>query len=106
MSAYDLYGLLSGDMIDAKNALEAALGIKFVGRDSLYDGDYFRSGHSDGEHFVLKENVDPFDGEPVESEFPEYSILLYANDTCRSGDLQDSLSMSVPTFSLLRHEYV
>jgi hypothetical protein len=37
-------------------------------------------GDLSGEHLLLKENVDMFDGGAVESDYAEYPVLLYANE--------------------------
>lgn len=105
MAIYDLYGFSSADLKEAKNILEAALSIHFDARDSAYEGgDYFHHGERDGEDFVLKRNVDPFDDEPAELSFPTYPILLYVNDTLRSEELQQKLAQVEGNLVLLRHE--
>ncbi|MDY7574616.1 hypothetical protein [Actimicrobium sp. CCI2.3] len=105
MAIYELYGFLSNDIDEAKNSLESAFNIKFEAHDSSYhEGDYFRSGKSINEHFILKRNVDPYDNEPVEISYSEYPILLYINDTLRSVDLKRKIDQKVSGFILLRHE--
>ncbi|MCH4594217.1 hypothetical protein [Achromobacter xylosoxidans] len=105
MTVYDLYGLLSGDIGEAKSVLESSLGINFGVRESDYQGGgYFQSGNVEGEHFVLKQNVDPFDGDPAETSFPSYKILFYINDTARSAYLQERMLQGAKDFILLRHE--
>lgn len=105
MPTYDLYGFLSDDINGAKNLLETSLGIQFEVRDSDYQGgDYFQWGKASDEHFVLKRNIDPIDGEPAEMTFPEHRILLYVNDTSRSADLQERIIRGARSFVLLRHE--
>jgi hypothetical protein len=105
MAIYDLYGILSADMAEAKESLEAALDINFEARESAYQGgDYFVFGKRTNENFVLKRNVDPLDGEPVEMKFPEYPILLYINDTPRSPDLQKTIDQKANEFILLKHQ--
>jgi hypothetical protein len=105
MAIYDLYGFLSIDIDEAKNLLEAAINIKFEARESSYQGgNYFRSGKTSHEHFVLKRNIDPYDDEPAEMSFPEYPTLFYVNDTLRSDDLQEKMARRAESFVLLRHE--
>ncbi|MGF6805646.1 hypothetical protein OKW30_000772 [Paraburkholderia sp. Clong3] len=105
MTIYDLYGSLSADIDEAKALLEAAIGIQFEAHDSSYQGGgYLRSGKVTGEHFVLKRNLDPFDDEPAELSFPDHAILLYVNDTLRSADLRNSITLMAGSFALLRHE--
>jgi hypothetical protein len=102
---YDLYGILSADMTEAKGILEAALDIHFEARESAYQGgEYFVFGKRTDENFLLKRNLDPIDGEPVEMKFPEYPILLYINDTLRSSDLQNQIGQQANKFVLLKHQ--
>ena len=105
MAVYDLYGFLSADINEVKNFLEDALSLKFDAHESSYQGgDYFRWGENASEHFILKNNVDPFDGEPAEMAFAEYPILFYVNDTLRSADLHEQMLPKIENFILLRHE--
>lgn len=60
-------------------------------------------GRSDSENFVLKFNVDHFDGDPVEQNYPSYKILLYVNATNRSSDIEEAIRQG-GDFKLLRHE--
>ena len=77
MADFDLYGSTSDNLQNARELLEAALNIQFVAGESLYQGgDYYRCGDLRREHFVLKHNIDPIDGEQVEKKFPESKILL------------------------------
>lgn len=104
-STYDLYGSkLSLD--DAKDYLENALKLKFEARESLYHGGaYFRTINEAGEHFDLKRNVDPLDGDPFESNFPSYSVLLYVNTASgRSLEVQSALNAESGQFILLKRE--
>lgn len=101
MAVYDLYGFLPDDLDRARYLLEDFIGIQFAARDSEYQGAYFQWGKTNGEHFVLKRNVDPIDGEASEMSFSEYKILFYVNDSLRSRDLQAKMTQD---FILLRHE--
>ncbi|WP_434608427.1 hypothetical protein [Pseudomonas sp. R1-7] len=102
MVAYDLYGIKDMSLIEAKLNVEKCLGFSFVEKESAYQGGgYYRFDGEEGEGFVLKENVDPFDGEAVEQLFSEYPILLYVDKTIRSDNIGSLLDMK---FSLLRHE--
>jgi hypothetical protein len=60
-------------------------------------------GRSDSENFVLKLNIDPLDGDPVEQNYASYKILLYVNATNRSADIEKVISQG-GGFKLLRHE--
>ena len=105
MPVYDLYGAASDDMNKAKLALEEALKIKFIARDSTYNcGEYFLSGQKGEENFVLKRNLDPFDLAPLEMDFPQYPMLLYVNHTSRSEELFDRIQAGVKELTLLSHK--
>jgi hypothetical protein len=107
MAIYDLYGSQAADLEEARDVLEAALGIRFEARESSYQGgDYFRWGENEAEHLILKRNVDPFDDEPVEESFSQYPILFYVNDTLRSTEVQEQIAQKAPSFALLQHEEV
>lgn len=56
-----------------------------------------------GENFILKLNLDPFDEEPVEQDFSDFSVLLYINATTRSSDIERAIRDG-GGFELLRHE--
>lgn len=105
MAAYELYGFMSNDINGARNLLEASLGIRFDAHESDYQGgEYFQCGNTCGEHFVLKRNIDPVDGEPSEMSFPIYQILFYVNDAPLSIDLLERINQNAKYFVLLRHE--
>jgi hypothetical protein len=105
MANYDLYGLLSTHLCEAKDLLEDLLDIKFEDHESAYQaGNYFKNGKSFEEHFVLKRNLDPFDDEPAEMSFPKHPNLFYVNDSSRSKYLQKILSKKSKIIVLLRHE--
>ena len=105
MAIYDLYGCTSDDICGARELLEAVLSVKFDIRESEYKGgEYFQWGQTNGEHFVLKRNVDPVDGEPAEMSFPAYKTLFYLNDTLHSKELQEKFQQEANIFVRLRHE--
>lgn len=98
----NLYGVFPSDLEEVKSILEMILGVNFDPKDSLYHGEYYQFGQSHNEHFVLKRNVDPLDGEPAEMNFPNFPVLLYANYTRRSSELNDLLGKLPLKFTLLR----
>ncbi|MCP2052737.1 UNVERIFIED_ORG: YHS domain-containing protein [Pseudomonas fluorescens] len=101
---YDLYGTEKLCLLSAKGEVERALGETFEERDSSYlGGVYYMLGRSDSENFVLKLNIDPFDGDPVEQSYSSYKILLYVNATNRSPDIEKAIGQG-GDFKLLRHE--
>ena len=105
MSFYDLYGIEAANLGDAKIILEKLLAFSFEERDSSYHGGtYYAFGDEAGEHFMLKENRDPFEDEPAEDNFPDSKLLLYVNETTRSEELRDALAKGGDAIILLRHE--
>lgn len=101
---YDVYGAEKSCLLSAKSDLERALEETFEERHSSYQGGiYYMWGRSDSENFVLKLNIDPFDGDPVEQNYASYKILLYVNATNRSTDIEKVISQG-GGFELLRHE--
>ncbi|MCA0212764.1 MAG: hypothetical protein LCH79_06265 [Proteobacteria bacterium] len=104
MATYILYGSKASPT-KAKKILEELLTLQFEARESDYqNGEYFRAGNRTGEHFELKKNEDPFDGDPVEMKFPEFPTLLYINATSRSEELTKIVGHARGGFTLLRHE--
>lgn len=102
--AYDLYGAKELSLLQAKECLEEMLKISFEEKESSYQGGiYYFWGCNEKEHYILKVNLDPFDGEPVEQTFPSFPVLLYINATERSSSMSAVIS-EVGLFNLLRHE--
>ncbi|MDT4837941.1 hypothetical protein [Phytopseudomonas flavescens] len=102
--AYDLYGGRELSLLLAKEHVEEMLGVSLEERESSYQGGiYYVWGRNDSEHYVLKVNVDPFDEEPVEQDFPDFPVLLYINATERSSSIEEVVRKD-SFFKLLRHE--
>lgn len=100
----DLYGAEKTCLLSARSDLERALGETFEERDSSYQsGIYYMWGRGDSENFVLKLNIDTFDGGSVEQNCASYKVLLYVNATNRSSDIEKMISQG-SGFKLLRHE--
>ncbi|HEV7610154.1 MAG TPA: hypothetical protein VGO61_22675 [Steroidobacteraceae bacterium] len=105
MAVFDLYGSTIGDLVTLRAALEPCLRIAFEEREGGYEGGlYFVAGDEDAEHFVLKINRDPFDGEASEPAFPESRVLFYVNDTTHSEEIAMEVLGLNGLFVLLRHE--
>jgi hypothetical protein len=104
MSCYLLYGIREASLALVKSELERLIGIIFEERESSYQaGIYYISGPANSEQFLLKRNVDPFDGEPAEQGFPDYPVILYINATERDAELK-ALVATRSGFALLRDE--
>jgi hypothetical protein len=94
MKVYQLWGFECGDLQAARLRAEQALGISMVVHESLYRGEYYRSGDAGSENFILQKNVDPMDGEPVEPACEECGVLLYVNETDREAAVSAVLAAS------------
>jgi len=104
MKTYDLYGTKCLNLALVRVQVEELAGVLLEERESTYHGGiYYLYGDNGSEHFILKNNIDPFDGEPVEQAFSDCPILFYVNATNRSLELMDVLKVE-GGFSLLRHE--
>ncbi len=102
MKTYDLYSAKKSNLDFVRGQVEVALKIVLEERNSTYQGGvYYRCGDKNSEHFVLKNNLDPFDGDVAEQAFPNSSVLLYVNATEHSSELFNKLEND---FVLLRHE--
>lgn len=104
---YDLYGTAQDDPAAAAAALSTALAVVFEERESAYQGVYGSAGSPDGERFILKRNVDPFDDEPAEADFPDFRVLLYVDevdDADRAASLREAIEQAAMGFRLLRSE--
>ena len=104
MKSYILYGLKSHDLVSAKKSVEYALGVNLIEAESSYHGGtYYRLKNIGEEHFVLQRNLE-LDDELAEDDFPDYPILLYANEARKPEDLQKLLFSEVKGISLLKKE--
>ncbi len=66
MKTYDLYGSKLS-LVEAKNILQELLSLNFEIKNSEYKGgEYFYAGNRLGEDFEVRQNIDPYDGEPAE----------------------------------------
>jgi len=107
MHIYDLYGFLSSDLDQVKDALETCLDIRFVPHEGSFRGEYYLHEHPNNEERLsLQMNVDPEDGEPLYREFAQFPIILHVNDTNRSEGLAKLLQGTVTDCELLRHKVV
>jgi len=105
MKNYDLYGLSSDNLEAGLASIERVVGVAFASHESSYHGGaYYRLGSLGQEHFILQRNFDPFENEWMEEGFKEVATLLYVNETERSDELQEALTMEVPGIRLLRRE--
>ena len=104
MIYYDLYGFASLDIEQVRKEVEESLSISMVGRQSDYHGLYYFYGDKTKESLILKNNVDPTDGEPAELKFAQTPVLLYVNRSERSDLIRRLLEEKMAACSRLRHE--
>lgn len=89
---YDLYGVVCGDLAEARSQVEAALGVSLAAHESSYRcGDYYRYNDAGQEHFILQRNYDSFDDEWTVPEREDMPVLLYVNETSRADELRQRL---------------
>lgn len=101
---FDLYGAKDTGLHSVICVAQAALGVIFEERDSsCQEGAYCGFKGDGSESIIIKINIDPFDGDPAEVEFPEYSVLLYVNSTRRSSGLEGAIGRCA-VFELLRRD--
>lgn len=106
MASYLLYGC-NLPLFEAMEIISTTLQFQFEERESDYHaGVYFLAGRKNGENFELKKNIDPFDGEPLEQDFPEHSALFFINATDRVDYIQTKLNQIKDHFVLLRNEHL
>lgn len=93
MSTNQLYGLHVRDLEMARIMVEERLGVELVPHESLYfGGEYYRTGATEGEHYILRKNLDMLDNEPAEPEFPDVGILLYVERTVKPDMIKERLT--------------
>lgn len=104
MASCDLYGLPHLSLVAARELINQLFGIVVEERHSEYQGgNYYKYGDNESENFLLKRNLDPFDGEAVEMDFPDYPIILYINETMRSEEIKNLVAME-SAILLLRYK--
>lgn len=104
MADYDLYEVVAPTLEDARKLVEQG-GISLEERESSYHrGVYFSYGQIGGENFELKVNLDPYEEQPMEEDFPNSKFLLYINNTNRSELLKSTFSQLGNAVVMIRHE--
>jgi hypothetical protein len=90
MSVFDLYGFGACSIEEAKDKVASALSLAFQKRDSLHYGEYFLSESPDGE-FRVRDNEDPFGEGPVEPDFPDHKVLLFADYLAHPDEVRQAI---------------
>jgi hypothetical protein len=103
MNIFDLYGISSSSMTEAKECVEEALGLSLIAHESSYHcGDYWRLDLPVGASLILQQNYDPFDDEWTEAEFQDSPFLLYVSKHPCADDLRVKLGKPVLSITHLR----
>jgi hypothetical protein len=80
----DVYGYTGPDLASARASVQEVLAIDLEEHESLYRGGiYFLHEAKDGE-IIVQTNCDLIDGEPTETDFSNFGIILYV--TLRGSD--------------------
>jgi hypothetical protein len=89
---FELFGSPTTDIAQVRAAVEGLLGCALEEHESAYvEGEYYRADLPDGESVVVKRNLDPFDQEPLEENFPEYPVLVYVDNTMRPSEIRSTM---------------
>jgi hypothetical protein len=76
---YDIYGWRDADIDEIAERIDRTLFVRLEPRSSLYRGEYYNWRGAGNTHIVLQENVvEEDDGLPIDDEFPDHVVLLYA----------------------------
>jgi uncharacterized protein YacL (UPF0231 family) len=101
----DLYGSKSQDLEDVKSRVERVLESTLEERDSTYfGGRYYKAVLMNGEEIVVRRNFDPLDQEAAETEFKEYPIIVYVNNSMRAEQVRTVFEKVGLELKLLRHK--
>ncbi len=103
MRTYLLFGFKE-DLESSRLKVEASFKICLESHESAYrGGEYYRLKDIGEEHFVLQRNLE-LDNELAEDEFPNYTTLLYVNETERKEEIIALLAMNAHSGVFLRRE--
>jgi hypothetical protein len=81
-----MYGFGNLDIDMARELVSNLLNVELKKREGLHFGVYYLSETPTGS-LTLRENVDPFDFEPIERDYPDHRVLLFAYDMTRPDDI-------------------
>ncbi|MFT5037275.1 MAG: hypothetical protein ACI9VM_000854 [Candidatus Azotimanducaceae bacterium] len=102
---YDLYGIQSSSLDQARKILETTLELNFKAHESSYHGgDYYRIDHASKELFILQKNFDEFTKEWNQQEHCDYPYLLFVTEeTTRAEKVAGQLN-PIDNIVLLSHK--
>ncbi|WP_432081563.1 hypothetical protein [Streptomyces sp. WAC 04229] len=79
--SYYLYGSKSLDLQATRDSLISSLGVSFSSRESDFKGGVYHLARAQGfEKMTVEVNWVDEDGELVEQDFPEFSVLIYVTN--------------------------
>src|SRR5947208_1547401 len=104
--AYDMFGIVADDLEAAREIVERLLSVRLVAHESGYrGGEYYRLSDVGREHLILQRNYDDFEREWTEPSQKDKPFLLYVNETERSREVQEALTVD-DRVSLIKHQVV
>lgn len=104
MLSYDLYGSNAPSLERLKIIIEFTLKCIFEAHESSYIGEYYRAVIDADENVMIRNNVDPEDNSPAESEFPGYKLLIYINGTRRPDEIRNLLYGAAKDIAFLQRK--
>lgn len=101
---YVLYGAKTGDLETAKSWAVEVTGLAAEKRENMYSGDYYRLGAWVGEHIkIVSGTSHEDDGDyPKEADFPNWTLLVYLDNTSADSKLLKALDAAPHRFQKLR----
>jgi len=104
MPIFDLYGFKTENLDLVKDLIERYLCINFEPHESSYrGGDYYCFENNDFD-LELQNNIDLIDNEPLEHDFGEYKIILYASFPSISKKITETLTSNPVGGTFLKRE--
>lgn len=98
---HDTYGFRDMDLTQVCHLLEPILQVRFASHDSHFrGGEYYRY----DDKFILQKNWDSLDNRPIEADYPDVTVLLYASDLDDPREIERLILHTVPNAVLLRRE--
>src|SRR4051812_46839260 len=98
----DLYGLPQNDISQQRVRIERALNVTLAPASSEFWGEHFIYRNSTRATIRLQPNVEGLDGEPLETQFSKFPVLLYVEHHKRADEIEAHLRATLPEIRLLR----
>ena len=106
MRTFDTYGIRGGDLERARELVEQALAIKFVGHESMFwGGDYYLATLRRPANIAIRNNYNSFAEALTEESHPEMTIIITVNSAPDPDGIRRRLG-SIPEIEFLRRDTV